>query len=152
VLIIRWLEVVDVNWTSRLDDFPSVNEVLPWIAGNWYKTRDGMTTIGDLDRFPGGHFLEILARVLPQLPYPNSPHVLHCSTYRIDGQRNGGPAIQADKHSHQNQSPPAYLMNHRHYPSQWPAGRRPTGQRGMYMYARYGSDSVNDSAFRLLVA
>jgi HK97 family phage major capsid protein len=29
---------------------------------------------------------------------------------------------------------------------------RPTGQRGMYMYARYGSDSVNDAAFRLLVA
>jgi HK97 family phage major capsid protein len=32
------------------------------------------------------------------------------------------------------------------------ANRRPTGQRGMYMYARYGSDSVNDAAFRLLVA
>jgi HK97 family phage major capsid protein len=29
---------------------------------------------------------------------------------------------------------------------------RPTGQRGMYIYARYGSDSVNDAAFRLLVA
>jgi HK97 family phage major capsid protein len=32
------------------------------------------------------------------------------------------------------------------------ANRRPTGQRGMYMYARYGSDSVNDNAFRLLTA
>lgn len=32
------------------------------------------------------------------------------------------------------------------------SNRRPTGQRGMYMYARYGSDSVNDAAFRLLVA
>ena len=32
------------------------------------------------------------------------------------------------------------------------ANRRPTGQRGMYVYARYGSDSVNDAAFRLLVA
>jgi HK97 family phage major capsid protein len=32
------------------------------------------------------------------------------------------------------------------------ANLRPTGQRGMYMYARYGSDSVNDAAFRLLVA
>lgn len=32
------------------------------------------------------------------------------------------------------------------------ANRRPTGQRGMYAYARYGSDSVNDAAFRLLVA
>jgi HK97 family phage major capsid protein len=29
---------------------------------------------------------------------------------------------------------------------------RPTGQRGLWMYARYGSDSVNDAAFRLLVA
>jgi HK97 family phage major capsid protein len=29
---------------------------------------------------------------------------------------------------------------------------RPTGQRGLYMYARYGSDSVNDAAFRLLTA
>lgn len=32
------------------------------------------------------------------------------------------------------------------------SNQRPTGQRGMYMYARYGSDSVNDAAFRLLVA
>ncbi|MGO9355401.1 MAG: phage major capsid protein [Mycobacterium sp.] len=32
------------------------------------------------------------------------------------------------------------------------SSQRPTGQRGMYMYARYGSDSVNDAAFRLLVA
>ena len=32
------------------------------------------------------------------------------------------------------------------------SNRRPTGQRGMYAYARYGSDSVNDAAFRLLVA
>ena len=30
--------------------------------------------------------------------------------------------------------------------------RRPTGQRGMLMWARYGADSVNDTAFRLLVA
>jgi HK97 family phage major capsid protein len=29
---------------------------------------------------------------------------------------------------------------------------RPTGQRGMYAYARYGADSINDSAFRMLVA
>jgi predicted phage gp36 major capsid-like protein len=32
------------------------------------------------------------------------------------------------------------------------ANGRPTGQRGMYAYARYGSDSVNDPAFRMLVA
>ncbi len=32
------------------------------------------------------------------------------------------------------------------------SNQRPTGQRGLYMYARYGSDSVNDAAFRLLVA
>ena len=32
------------------------------------------------------------------------------------------------------------------------SNQRPTGQRGMYAYARYGSDSVNDAAFRLLVA
>lgn len=30
--------------------------------------------------------------------------------------------------------------------------QRPTGQRGMYMYPRYGSDSVNYAAFRMLVA
>jgi HK97 family phage major capsid protein len=28
--------------------------------------------------------------------------------------------------------------------------RRPTGQRGMLMWARYGADSVNDASFRLL--
>jgi HK97 family phage major capsid protein len=33
-----------------------------------------------------------------------------------------------------------------------PANQRPTGQRGLYSYARYGADSVNDAAFRLLVA
>jgi HK97 family phage major capsid protein len=33
-----------------------------------------------------------------------------------------------------------------------PANNRPTGQRGLYMYARYGSDSVNDAAFKLLQA
>jgi HK97 family phage major capsid protein len=33
-----------------------------------------------------------------------------------------------------------------------PAGRRPTGQRGLYQLFRYGSDSVNDAAFRLLTA
>jgi len=32
------------------------------------------------------------------------------------------------------------------------AGRRPTGQRGLYMWARYGADSINDAAFRMLVA
>ncbi|MCV7408781.1 hypothetical protein AWC05_07705 [Mycobacterium florentinum] len=32
------------------------------------------------------------------------------------------------------------------------ANMRPTGQRGLYSYARWGSDSVNDAAFRLLVA
>jgi HK97 family phage major capsid protein len=32
------------------------------------------------------------------------------------------------------------------------ANRRPTGQRGAWLWARYGSDSVNDSAFRMLVA
>jgi HK97 family phage major capsid protein len=32
------------------------------------------------------------------------------------------------------------------------ANRRPTGQRGLYMWARYGADSINDSAFRMLQA
>jgi HK97 family phage major capsid protein len=32
------------------------------------------------------------------------------------------------------------------------ANRRPTGQRGLWMWARYGSDSINDAAFRMLVA
>jgi HK97 family phage major capsid protein len=30
--------------------------------------------------------------------------------------------------------------------------RRPTGQRGVWMWARYGADSVNDAAFRMLAA
>jgi len=30
--------------------------------------------------------------------------------------------------------------------------RRPTGQRGMIMWARYGADSINDSAFKMLAA
>jgi hypothetical protein len=29
---------------------------------------------------------------------------------------------------------------------------RPTGQRGMLMWGRYGADSINDAAFRMLVA
>jgi HK97 family phage major capsid protein len=33
-----------------------------------------------------------------------------------------------------------------------PAGGRPTGQRGVYANFRYGADSVNDAAFRLLTA
>jgi HK97 family phage major capsid protein len=33
-----------------------------------------------------------------------------------------------------------------------PNNLRPTGQRGLWMWARYGADSINDSAFRLLVA
>jgi HK97 family phage major capsid protein len=32
------------------------------------------------------------------------------------------------------------------------ANRRPTGQRGAFLYARTGSDSANDNAFRMLVA
>jgi HK97 family phage major capsid protein len=32
------------------------------------------------------------------------------------------------------------------------ANRRPTGQRGAWLWARYGADSINDAAFRLLVA
>lgn len=28
--------------------------------------------------------------------------------------------------------------------------RRPTGQRGLWMWARYGADSINDAAFRML--
>ena len=32
------------------------------------------------------------------------------------------------------------------------ANRRPTGQRGVWMWARYGADSINDAAFRLLQA
>jgi predicted phage gp36 major capsid-like protein len=33
-----------------------------------------------------------------------------------------------------------------------PNNLRPAGQRGLYQYGRWGSDSVNDAAFRLLVA
>ncbi len=32
------------------------------------------------------------------------------------------------------------------------SNRRPTGQRGAWLWARYGADSVNDNAFRLLTA
>ena len=37
-------------------------------------------------------------------------------------------------------------------PNLFGANRRPTGQRGALLYARIGSDSVNDNAFRMLVA
>lgn len=30
------------------------------------------------------------------------------------------------------------------------SNRRPTGQRGVWLWARYGADSINDNAFRLL--
>lgn len=33
-----------------------------------------------------------------------------------------------------------------------PNNLRPTGQRGLYAWARWGSDSINDAAFRMLVA
>lgn len=33
-----------------------------------------------------------------------------------------------------------------------PANNRPTGQRGLYAWARWGSDSINDAAFRMLAA
>ena len=32
------------------------------------------------------------------------------------------------------------------------ANRRPTGQRGAWLWARYGADSINDAAFSMLVA
>ena len=32
------------------------------------------------------------------------------------------------------------------------ANRRPTGQRGAWLWARYGADSINDAAFRMLKA
>ena len=32
------------------------------------------------------------------------------------------------------------------------ANRRPTGQQGLWMWARYGSDSINDFAFKMLQA
>jgi HK97 family phage major capsid protein len=32
------------------------------------------------------------------------------------------------------------------------ANRRPTGQRGAWLWARYGADSINDAAFRMLQA
>jgi HK97 family phage major capsid protein len=32
------------------------------------------------------------------------------------------------------------------------ANRRPTGQRGVWLWACYGADSINDAAFRMLVA
>lgn len=30
--------------------------------------------------------------------------------------------------------------------------RRPTGARGVWMWVRYGADSINDAAFRMLLA
>jgi HK97 family phage major capsid protein len=37
-------------------------------------------------------------------------------------------------------------------PNLFGTNRRPTGQRGMFLWARVGSDSVVDNAFRLLTA
>lgn len=72
VRICHGFEVLDIHRTSRLDDFTCVNEVLLTIAGDRHQSRDGMTAVSDLDRFPRGHFFEVLARVLPQLPGANS--------------------------------------------------------------------------------
>lgn len=75
------LEAIGIHPISRLDDFTGINKVLPRIAGDWHESRDGVTPVGDLDRFPRGYFFEILAGVLPQLPHPYRSHVLHCSTF-----------------------------------------------------------------------
>jgi len=85
VRICRGFEVVDVHRTSRLDNFTSANKILPGIARDWHQTRDGMTTVSDLDRFPGGYYFEVPACVLPQLPYPYGFHVLHRSTCDMEG-------------------------------------------------------------------
>jgi HK97 family phage major capsid protein len=37
-------------------------------------------------------------------------------------------------------------------PQLFGANRRPTGQRGAFLWSRVGSDSVNDNAFRMLTA
>jgi hypothetical protein len=73
--------VVDVDRTSRLDNFTSANQVFPGIAGDWHQARDGMAAVSNLDRFPGGHFFEVTAGVLPQLSHPNRLRVLHGSTH-----------------------------------------------------------------------
>lgn len=78
--VCRGSEVVGAHRTKRFDDLASVNEILPVIAANWHKPRDGMTAVSNLYRFSGGYFFEILARVLPQLAHPYRLHVLHCST------------------------------------------------------------------------
>ena len=84
VRVCRRFEVVDVHLTSRLDNFASANQVFPGIARDGHQPRDGMAAVSDLDRFPGGHFFEVPAGVLPpQLSHPYRLHVLHSSTFDI---------------------------------------------------------------------
>jgi hypothetical protein len=89
VRVCRRFEVVDVHRTSRLDNFTSADQVFPGIARDWHQACDGMAAVSDLDRFPGGHFFEVPAGVLPQLPHPYRLHVLHSST--CDGNRPPRP-------------------------------------------------------------
>ena len=90
--VCRRFEVIDVHRTSRLGNFTSANQVFPGIARNWHQARDGMAAVSDLDRFPGGHFFEVPAGVLPQLPHPYRLHVLHSSTCAIHHQPSRRPA------------------------------------------------------------
>src|SRR6202453_4288972 len=57
------------------------NKVFPRIARDGHQARDGTAAVSDLDGFPGSHFFEVPAGVLPQLPHPYRLHVLHSSTY-----------------------------------------------------------------------
>ena len=102
--------------TSRLDNFTSANQVFPGIARDWHQARDGMAAVSDLDRFPGGHFFEVPAGVLPQLPHPYRLHVLHGSTYDYDRPPRRRLAIPDGRPLPQTQSARGYFMDNLDYP------------------------------------
>ena len=71
-----WLRfyVIDTCRTGRLDNLTSVNKVLPEIAGDWYRTPDGMTAVSDLDQFPAATAYEHSGRfvLLAAMAYATS--------------------------------------------------------------------------------
>lgn len=86
--ISRGFEVVDVHWTARRDDFTGVNPVPPRIAGDRHQSRDRMTAVSDLDRFPAATFLRYL---LACCRSSRTPIVFMCY---VVAHTEGGPAAR----------------------------------------------------------
>jgi len=97
---------------------------------------------------PNGNFVFPELRTVP-------PTLLNRSVHELS---NMDAAIAAGKHLLVYGDFSQYVITQRVgsslelIPHLFGANRRPTGQRGAWLWARYGADSINDAAFRLLVA